>query len=446
MQDTIEEVNDLYLDNENNQQDEKPLSVGELSTQIDQLLRSRIGRVEVIGQINGPKLSKHWYFSLVDEDAKIDCAMWSSKTASVTRTGWQPKQGDVVHAKGSIGHYGKFGKTQLYVDSLKLFQDEKGKLQREFEVLVKQLRGKGYFAVEHKLQLPEFPRKIAVVTSATSAAVQDVIATAKKRCPSVELLIVNVPVQGDGSAPAVAKAIKRIDGIADRDGIDAIIVTRGGGAMEDLWAFNDSTVADATFNASVPIVAAIGHESDTTIIELVADVRASTPTQAVMTLIPDGEELLHMIYQLDARMRQSMKQFLKQQTITIASKGDTLLQQTRAWIMECKQRVLGQSERLTASRPHARFQERQKRLLQLESRLQGGIVNVLQRKQVKLTSTSSRLEASSPAAVLKRGFSLTEDGNGNVIRSIKHVQKDVTIKTVVADGSIESKVECTYEQ
>ena len=445
MQDTIEEVNDLFLDNENNQQDEKPLSVGELSTQIDQLLQSRIGRVEVIGQINGPKLSKHWYFSLVDEDAKIDCAMWSSKAASVTRTGWQPKQGDVVHAKGSIGHYGKFGKTQLYVDSLKLFQDEKGKLQKEFEALVKQLRGKGYFADEHKLQLPEFPRKIAVVTSATSAAVQDVIATAKQRCPSVEILIVNVPVQGDASAPAVAKAITKIDEIGEREGIDAMIVTRGGGAMEDLWAFNDATVAEATFKASVPIVAAIGHESDTTIIELVADVRASTPTQAVMALIPDGEELLHMIHQIDARMRQSMKQFLKHQTITIASKGDILLQHMRAWIMECKQRLLGQSERLAVSRPHARFQARQKRLLQLESRLKGSIVNVLQRKQMKLTSASSRLEASSPTAVLKRGYSLTEDGDGNIIRSIKHVQKDATIKTVVADGSIESKVECAHE-
>lgn len=445
MQDTIEEVNDLFLDIENKQQDEKPLSVGELSTQIDQLLQSRIGRVEVVGQINGPKLGQHWYFSLVDEDAKIDCAMWASKTASVTRTGWRPKQGDVVHAKGTIGHYGKFGKTQLYVESLKLFQDEKGKLQQEFDALVKLLRGKGYFDVERKLQLPEFPRKIAIVTSATSAAVQDVIATAKQRCPSVELLIVNVPVQGDASAPAVSKAISKIDKIADRDGIDAIIVTRGGGAMEDLWAFNDAAVAEATFMASVPIVAAIGHESDTTIIELVADVRASTPTQAVMALIPDREELLHMIYQLDVRMNQSMKQFIKHQATAIASKGATLFQYLRAWIMECKQRVLTQSERLTASRPHARYQVRQKRLLQLDSSLQRGMTNVLQQKQMILTSTSSRLEASSPSAVLKRGFSLTEDENGNIIRSIKQVQKDATIKTVVADGSIESKVECTHE-
>ena len=445
MQDTIEEVNDLFLDIENKQQDEKPLSVGELSTQIDQLLQSRIGRVEVVGQINGPKLGQHWYFSLVDEDAKIDCAMWASKTESVTRTGWRPKQGDVVHAKGTIGHYGKFGKTQLYVESLKLFQDEKGKLQQEFDALVKLLRGKGYFDVERKLQLPEFPRKIAIVTSATSAAVQDVIATAKQRCPSVELLIVNVPVQGDASAPAVSKAISKIDKIADRDGIDAIIVTRGGGAMEDLWAFNDAAVAEATFMASVPIVAAIGHESDTTIIELVADVRASTPTQAVMALIPDREELLHMIYQLDVRMNQSMKQFIKHQATAIASKGATLFQYLRAWIMECKQRVLTQSERLTASRPHARYQVRQKRLLQLDSSLQRGMTNVLQQKQMILTSTSSRLEASSPSAVLKRGFSLTEDENGNIIRSIKQVQKDATIKTVVADGSIESKVECTHE-
>ncbi|MCH2147537.1 MAG: exodeoxyribonuclease VII large subunit, partial [Phycisphaerales bacterium] len=363
-------MNDLFLDIENTQQDEKPLSVGALSAQIDQLLQSRIGRVEVIGQINGPKLGKHWYFSLVDEDAKIDCAMWSSKTASVTRTGWQPKQGDVVNVKGTIGHYGKFGKTQLYVDSLKLFQDEKGKLQREFEALVKLLRGKGYFDVAHKLALPAYPQKIAVVTSATSAAVQDVIATANQRCPSVELLIVNVPVQGDASAPAVAKAINKLSSIANRDGIDAIIVTRGGGAMEDLWAFNDAAVAEATYKASVPIVAAIGHESDTTIIELVADVRASTPTQAVMALIPDSEELLHMIHQLDARMKQSMRQFLKHQTTAIASKGGILLQHMRAWIMECKQHVLSQSERLTACRPHARFQARQKRLLQLDARLQ----------------------------------------------------------------------------
>ncbi len=445
MQDTIEEVNNDFLDNENKQQDKKPLSVGELSTQIDQLLQSRIGCVEVVGQINGPKFGKHWYFSLVDEDAKIDCAMWSSKTVRVTRTGWQPKQGDVVHVKGAIGHYGKFGKTQLYVESLTIFQDEKGKLQREFEALVKLLRCKGYFDVEHKQALPAYPKKIAVITSATSAAVQDVIATAEQRCPSVELLIVNVPVQGDASAPAVAKAISKIDDIAERDGIDALIVTRGGGAMEDLWSFNDAAVAEATFNASVPIVAAIGHESDTTIIELVADLRASTPTQAVMALIPVRDELLHMIHQLDARMKQSMRQYLKHQKIAITSRGDGLLQHIRAWIMECKQHVLQQSERLTSSRPHARFQARQKRLLQLDSRLQRGMVNVLRRNQVLLTSASSRLEASSPTAVLKRGFSLTEDADGNIIRSIKQVNKEVIIKTLVADGSIESKVECTHE-
>ncbi len=445
MQDTIEDVNDLFLDIENKQQDEQPLTVAALSSQIDQLLQSRIGRVTVVGQINGPKLGKHWYFSLVDEDAKIDCAMWASKTGSVTKTGWEPKQGDVVLAKGSIGHYSKFGKTQLYVDSLKLFQDEKGTLQKQFEARVKQFREKGYFDAHHKQALPAYPRKIAVITSATSAAVQDVIETARQRFAGVEFLIVNVPVQGDAAAPSVTKALKGVNAIAERDGIDAIIVTRGGGAMEDLWAFNDESVAEATFASEIPVVAAIGHESDTTIIELVADVRASTPTQAVMALVPDSEELLHMIHQYQVRMRQSMLQLLKSHSVTVRAKGESLYQHLRAWVMECKQRMLEQSQKLTASRPHARYQQRQKRMLQLESSLQKSVDKVLQRKKVRMTSSAARLEASSPTAVLRRGFSLTEDSDGNIIRSTKQVKKDATIKTVVADGSIESKVECTHE-
>ena len=254
------------------------LTVSELSGMIQTALEARLpASIQVTGQLGNLTKRRHWYFSLKDDDAVVSCVMWMS---AVRRQRDDINDGDAVIATGRVSYYGPQGRTQLYVESLRPLGV--GSLHRRFEALCTELREAGYFAPERKCALPSFPRRIAVITSATGAAIQDVTDTAARRCPATALTLVDVKVQGKDAAGQIARAIHHVDRRAEELGIDAIIVTRGGGSMEDLWAFNEREVADAALACHTPLVAAIGHESDTTIIELVADARAATPTQAVM--------------------------------------------------------------------------------------------------------------------------------------------------------------------
>ncbi|MDP7006331.1 MAG: exodeoxyribonuclease VII large subunit [Phycisphaerales bacterium] len=426
----------------------KPLSVSELSQKISDTLEGRIGRVDVTGQINGPKLGNHWYFTLTDGDSKIDCVMWASAVSSL-RTGdlsdWMPEQGDKVVVRGRVGHYSKYGKTQIYVDRMKPVGEEKGKLQIEFEKLVKELREKGWFNQEHKKPLPRYPRKIAVITSKTSAAVRDVIETSRQRWPYIELLIVNVPVQGDFAVPKIIEAIHRVDRCASKLEVDAIIVTRGGGSLEELWSFNDRGVVEAAFRCKTPLVSAIGHESDTSIIELVSDLRASTPTQAAMVLVPEADELSQMIEHLKVRLSSFIQRTiertssnLKQMQVTLGSKVATNLHSKNT-------RISSLSEQLVAKRPHSLLQKRQKRLLTLKSKLQTVVTKEMSRCSATIETLNKHLVAIGPTAVLKRGFTITRDKSGKLVRSCRDVKKGQQIQTVLADGTIESKVECTHD-
>ncbi len=423
----------------------KPITVSELSKKINDVLDGRIGRIDVVGQVNSPKLGNHWYFTISDGESKIDCAMWASKVKSNATgklQGWNPKQGDQVIIRGSVGHYAKFGKTQIYVDRIKPAGEEKGALQLEYEALLKEFREAGWFDEQHKKTLPKYPQRIAIITSASSAAVQDVIETSRRRMPSVELLIINVAVQGDGAALAVKEAIERVDASAKSMGIDAIIVTRGGGGLEELWSFNDRGVAEAAFHCQTPIVAAIGHESDTSIIELVADHRASTPTQAAMVLVPDREELLQMIEHGQNRLLSVASRNLERLCSSLVLVEQKIQSSVASFIHRLSLVVATRSELLASKRPHALVQNRQKQVMLFQASLQAATTKKLTSEAHRIGSLESRLESIGPLEVLRRGFSLTQDSSGNLVRSSKNVQEGDQICTVLADGSLKSKVEC----
>ena len=420
----------------------KPISVTDLSKMIHDVLDARVGRLDVTGQVNKPTFTHHWYFTLTDGEASIDCAMWASRTGNVKPPDWKPKQGDQVIVRGTIGHYAKYGKTQMYVERMKPAAEEKGVLQLKYEKLLLELREAGWFDEANKKQLPRYPRRIAVITSASSAAVKDVIETSRRRWSAIELLIVNVPVQGDAAATAIAKAIQRVDKIAKSQQIDAIIVTRGGGSLEELWSFNERSVAQATFSANTPIVAAIGHESDTSIIELVADHRASTPTQAAMVLVPDASELSSMIEHTSLRLHATTRRVLELDQGKVQSIHGRLCSCADNALHQHANVVSALAEALTVRRPHALLRKRQERFLHAGSRLIASVKHGFSTRVQQIETLSSRLEAIGPRAVLSRGFSLTQDSHGNILRSAKLAEDGQQITTLLADGTIKSRVEC----
>ncbi|MCA9289351.1 MAG: exodeoxyribonuclease VII large subunit, partial [Phycisphaerales bacterium] len=281
---------------------DRPMSVAALAGLIAGALETLPRPVRVAGEISGLRDRTHWYFDLKDADAVVSCVMFAS---AARKAGFVPENGQAVVAGGRVEFYAKGGKVSLICDRLEPVGA--GALELAFRKLVGEIRALGWFDPERKRALPTFPRRIAVVTSRTGAALQDVLDTARRRCPAVDIAVVDVRVQGDRAAGEVAAAIEWLGRRHTHLGIDAILVTRGGGSMEDLWAFNEKPVAAAIVACPVPVVAAIGHETDVTIAELVADERAATPTQAAMRLIPDRAALGEQVEAVASALRGSIE-------------------------------------------------------------------------------------------------------------------------------------------
>jgi exodeoxyribonuclease VII large subunit len=240
----------------------------------------------------------------------------------------------------------------------------------------------------------------------------------------------------------VKEAIERVDSSAKSMGIDAIIVTRGGGGLEELWSFNNRGVVEAAFRCQTPIVAAIGHESDTSIIELVADHRASTPTQAAMVLVPDRDELLQMIEHSNVRLLNVTSRNLERCCSSLVHVEQKVLSSMNSFIHRLSLHIASRAELLVSKRPHALVQSRQKKVMIMQASLRAATTKNLTNTAHRIGSLESRLESIGPIEVLRRGFSLTQDSSGNIVRSSKNVQEGDQIRTVLADGSIKSKVEC----
>ncbi|MHA7814018.1 MAG: exodeoxyribonuclease VII large subunit [Phycisphaerales bacterium] len=439
---------------------DRPLTVSQLATSIDQALRAGLpARVVVEGEISSLSHRTHYYFSLKDDQAVIGAVFFAS---AAKRSATRPEHGQRVIARGRVEFYAPAGRVSLIVTSITPVGE--GALEQRYKQLVEQLRAKGWFDPERKQPLPTFPRRVAIVTSKDGAAVQDVIDTFARRCPSIELSVVDVRVQGEQAKGQVSRAIWSLNTHRDRLGLDAIIVTRGGGSLEDLWAFNEPEVAQAIHDSILPVVAAIGHETDTTIAELVADERAATPTQAAMRLSPDRNALLEQLSSLGSRLSRGMTnhvRYERQRLRQIESSGSMrdprevlAVYRDRLGAMEARARSGVRQQiaherahldriaiRLTRGQPAAVHARRLERVDQLSARLARVMTRAVVQRREELEHTARELHAIGPAQVLSRGYSLTLDQDGKALRSVKQARAGSTIETVLNDGRVRSQVE-----
>lgn len=419
------------------------------------------GLFRVHGEIANLSKQRHWYFSIKDARSLLRCVMWQS---DAQRVGFVPKEGDAIVVTGKIGHYAPQGATQFYVT--KIEPEGVGALELRFQALVAELRALGYFEEARKRALPAHPRRVAVITSASGAALQDVLKTAREIRAAVEFVVIDVRVQGEGAAPEVTRALRALARGHRELGIDAAIVTRGGGSREDLWAFNERAVADAAFALPIPLVAAIGHEVDTSVIELVADRRASTPTQAAMLLLPDHAALLERCDRLARDLRTATRWAIQtrrqrvgelERAPALASPAlriagarrwiDELAQRARAGVLEelfFARRGLEQlSTRLARQSPVAQVAREAAVLAGLRPRLTRAISQRLTAARAEIAHLDRRLRSAGPLETMARGYAIVTDGSGRLVRSVQGSATDMGARLTVqvADGAMDVRVE-----
>ncbi|MEX2673269.1 MAG: exodeoxyribonuclease VII large subunit [Phycisphaeraceae bacterium] len=437
----------------------EPLSVTQLTTLIKRVIADRTpSPVRVVGEISNFSDRKHWYLSLKDDANVISCVMWASAAG---RCGFTPDRGQQVVATGRLDYYGPQGRLQMYIDQLEPVGQ--GALELRFRQLCEELRKLGYFDDAHKRPPPSFPQHIAVVTSAGGAALHDVVNTAHHRWPGVKLSLVDVRVQGDEAAQQIADAIDSLSAHHAALGIDAIILTRGGGSMEDLWAFNERIVAEAVYRCQLFVAAAIGHETDTTVAELVADLRCSTPTQAAARLVPDAAAEHHRIQQYAHRLRTALRRrvenararwqtvamhpLFRKPTETIDRHRQMLRHLEHRLGAAAKHRVADARDRLQTARhdllchdPANRARLARRELDEATRQLQNHLRQRLASERQHLHALQRQLQAVGPDSVLSRGYSYTTDEQGQVLRSVEQTQPGQSVLTHLADGKFRSTV------
>lgn len=441
-------------------------------------------RIYTVGQVNGlvkaalsqnvpPQLtvrgeirdfkhhhSGHCYFALKDASGILPCVMWSSRFRSVKFT---PGDGMAVLATGYVDVYPAGGKYQFYIDRLQ--PEGMGALQLAFEQMVAKLEAEGLFDREYKQTLPAYPRRIAVLTSESGAAWHDIAHSVHQRWPAVTLVLCPVPVQGQGAAAQIARTLMWISQHATSLNLDLLILGRGGGSLEDLWAFNDEVVARAIFVSRIPVVSAVGHEVDTTVADLVADARASTPTQAGMIAVPDQNEVLedleHCSRRLQAELHGCVDLCRAQLATLLASevfrRPDSQIRDRRQYLDELGTRLLSAlresvhvgKEQLTQSQsliqrlePHRLMGRCRVDLEHLSEELKSAMTAIFSQGRLALEASANRLSALNPKSVLQRGYSITRNkGTGQLIRETDEVQPGDTMTTELAgENFIESKV------
>lgn len=437
----------------------RPLSVSQVCDLIKRVIADRTpSPIRVAGEVSNFSDRNHWYLSLKDAQSVLSCVMWNS---AAKKAAFTPKQGQQVVATGKLDFFAPQGRLQLYID--KLEPVGVGALELKLRQLMEELRNKGYFSEERKKPLPQFVRHVAVITSANGAAFADVVKTARQRWPGIRITLVDVRVQGESAATEIARAIAAVSEHHERWAIDALILTRGGGSLEDLWAFNERIVADAIHQCRLPIVAAIGHETDTTIAELAADLRASTPTQAAARLIPDAAAERQHILQLDGRMAFGLRRLAQHQRTKLESLArHPIFRRPERMIDRLRDELASHRRQLTAAMNQrlARLAQRIHRcqtqiariepvgllklgrhqLQTLSRRIEQAAAARLATHHTRLLSLNQRLQAVGPVSVLDRGYSYTTDPEGKLIRTVAQAPEGSMLVTHLKDGRVKSVV------
>lgn len=393
----------------------KVFSVTQINTYIKRMFQSdyALRRISIKGQVSNCKYhsSGHIYFSLKDEGSQISCVMFAN--ARYDGLKFELEDGQEVVVDGNISVYERGGSYQLYAQEICL--NGIGELYVAYEMLKQKLYEEGLFDHEKKKPIPKNPKKIGVVTARTGAAIHDIISTAKRRNPYVQLILYPAKVQGDGASDTIVAGIK----VLDQYGVDIIIVGRGGGSIEDLWAFNEEKVARAIYEVQTPIISGTGHEVDTTIADYAADLRAATPTAACELAVPDIREVMEGITNREYTLRTLLKQVVRRYQMK--------LQQYQITIANFD--------------PRFQLQEQKMHLAELEEQIHAVMKNKMTDYQHKLELYTKELHGLSPTAKLINGFGYIEGSNGEPVTSVKKVMEGDQISLTISDGTIITKAE-----
>lgn len=370
-----------------------------------------LNRIYVKGEVSNLKYhtSGHIYFSLKDESGTIACVMFAGSRSGLS---FRMEEGQQIIVLGVVDVYARDGKYQLY--ARKIVRDGVGLLYERFELLKKELQEMGMFAPEYKQKIPKYIRRLGVVTAPTGAAVRDIINITKRRNPFVQIILYPALVQGEGASESIVKGIHALEA----EKVDVMIVGRGGGSMEDLWAFNEEAVARAVFDCSVPVISAVGHETDTTIIDFVADLRAPTPSAAAELAVYDFMEMKKNLKLREERLLHFMQLILERK----------------------RQKLEQYSLRMRAYHPQQRLNEQRQFAADAENRLRREMMRRLEQEKYRLGLMAERLKGLSPLEKLSQGYAYVENSSGANVRTVSNVKQGEQITAYVTDGRIRAEV------
>ena len=439
------------------QSNDRIYTVSSLNAQVRLILENEMGIVWLVGELSNFSMpvSGHWYFTLKDSRAQVKCAMFKGTNRHVS---FKPGNGNQVLVKARLSIYEPRGDYQLIIESMQPEGD--GRLQQQFEQLKMTLAAEGLFAQALKKPLPQQPQRVGIITSKTGAALHDILQVLKRRDPSLPVVIYPTMVQGDGAAISIAQAIGRAN---SRQECDILIVGRGGGSLEDLWAFNEEIVARTIAASQIPIVSAVGHEVDVTIADFVADMRAPTPSAAAELISRDSsaqtdkiaqkqQQLRHAIQFYFADKKQHVNQLkhrldrqhpqlrLNQQQQHLDDITRRLQQIMLKKIQKQQQRITQNQYKLSLHSPQQRLQHNTTTLINTKRRLLDAMDRNLLNAQHKLSLSAEKLDTVSPLATLSRGYSITRNDKGDLIRRCDQVKAGDQLITTVTDGKIHTTV------
>lgn len=376
-----------------------------------------LNHIYVRGEVSNCKYhsSGHIYFTLKDRGGAIACVMFAGNRKGLN---FRMTEGMAVIVFGSVSVYERDGRYQLY--AREIMQEGAGKLYEAYEALKKKLLAEGLFDEEHKLDIPKYPKRLGVVTARTGAAVQDIINVSLRRNPWLQIVFCPATVQGEGAVQSVVRGIRALEEV----GVDVMIVGRGGGSIEDLWAFNEEMVARAVYDCKIPVISAVGHETDTTIIDYVADLRAPTPSAAAELAVPDMRIVLGQLQGYEEALEAAMEQIMAL----------------------CRQRVDSYVRVFRHLNPQSRLNDRRQRLMEVEDRLRLGMERRIEQAKSELAIRTQQLEGVSPLRQLERGYAYVSDEDGHGIASAEQVTVGQHLFLDVKDGMIESEVTAIQKQ
>src|SRR5262252_7111734 len=420
------------------QQTARVFTVSELTRSIRGTLETKFAAVWVQGEISNYKLhpSGHQYFTLKDQRAQISCVIWRD---TILRPRQSLADGAQVQVCGTVTVFEARGQYQLNVQILQ--PRGVGLLQAKFEALKRKLEAEGLFAPERKRLLPKFPRRIGIVTSPSGAAIRDMLNVLRRRAPWLQILINPVRVQGTGAAQEIAVAIRELATPNEAFGrVDLIVVTRGGGSIEDLWEFNEEIVARAIFHSAVPIVSAVGHEIDFTICDFVADLRAPTPSAAAELIVPDVIDLQRQIERCSRSLGRQLLNRVRDAQQRVDQARETLQRCLTHKIEGFKRGLLHIAHVLQPRRLLGELTIRRNRFADLHRRLVACPAHLIENARHRFRRIEGILRVLGPDATLRRGYSITMNDRGQIIRTTAVVRPKMRIRTRLSDGEFDSEV------